>query len=171
MRYGWRMTRMLKTRRLSARPIHPEDWPLIHTIQSDVEHGVWVRGPYTPASLDRSKRIARRFAAAWDGGYGPYLWELNGQPIGYAGFQPTQLLGTNAAEALWGFVSRVHRQGFASEAMQAVLRQARPDVERVMTWTLPDNVASRSLMKKLGFLYQHDLDHGNLRHVLYRLEA
>jgi len=167
---GGIMSRTLETRRLSGRPIHPEDWPLIHAIQNDPEHGYWVRGPHAPASLERSKRIARKFAAAWGGGYGPYLWQRDGQPIGYAGFQPTRLLGTNAAEALWGFVSSVHRRGFAREAMGAVLRRARPDVEQMMSWTLPENVASRSLMERLGFLYQHDLTHANLRHVLYRLE-
>jgi len=131
------MTRTLKTSRLLARPIHSEDWPLIHAIQSDAEHGYWVRGPFEPATLVRSKRITRRLTA----------------------------------EALWGFISRVHRQGLGYEAMKAVLQEARPPVEQILTWTLPENVASRSLMDRLGFRYQHERMYANLRHVLYRLDA
>jgi len=165
------MTRTLKTSRLLARPIHSEDWPLIHAIQSDAEHGYWVRGPFEPATLVRSKRITRRLTAAWEVGYGPYIWELKDQPVGYAGLQPTRLTGTDAAEALWGFISRVHRQGLGYEAMKAVLQEARPPVEQILTWTLPENVASRSLMDRLGFRYQHERMYANLRHVLYRLDA
>ncbi len=164
------MTRTLNTRRLTARPIHPEDWPLIHAIQSDPEHGYWVRGPFAPASPDRSQRIARKLSSAWEAGYGPFVWHLNGEPIGYAGLRLTRLLGSNAAEALWGFVARAHHQGYANEAMQAVLRKARPNVEEVMSWTLPENIPSRSLMERLGFRYQHDRMYANLRHVVYRLE-
>jgi len=52
----------------------------------------------------------------------------------------------------------------------AVLRQARPNVEQIMSWTLPENMPSRTLMERLGFGYQHDKTHANLRHVVYRLE-
>ena len=37
--------------------------------------------------------------------------------------------------------------------------------------TLPDNVASRRVMEKTGFVYEREIRHVGLAHVLYRRRA
>ena len=48
--------------------------------------------------------------------------------------------------------------------------------ERIAGWTavsftLPDNVASRRVMEKLGFRFERDTPYAGLPHVLYRLRV
>jgi [ribosomal protein S5]-alanine N-acetyltransferase len=38
-----------------------------------------------------------------------------------------------------------------------------------VAFTLPDNVASRRVMEKVGFRYEREVEHVDLPHVLYRL--
>ena len=40
-------------------------------------------------------------------------------------------------------------------------------LDRVVAFTLPDNVASRRVMAKAGFIYGRDIEHAGLPHVLY----
>lgn len=144
---------------------------MIHTIQTDPEHGYWVRGPNIEASEGRSRAGAMRMATCWESGWGPYLLSHEGVPIGYAGLRRARLEDMGVVEALWGIVSRYHRKGFASEAMEAVLAAGPPsDVKTVLAWTLPDNIPSRRLMERLGFVYEREAIHVDLLHVVYRLD-
>ena len=57
------------------------------------------------------------------------------------------------AEIGYDLLPAYWRQGIATEALQAILLYAFEDMElnRVEAVTSPDNVASRALLKKLGF--------------------
>ena len=169
-RYAPAMTREIVTPRLTLRPFEETDWPVIHAVQTDPEHGYWVRGPNIEASEERSRAGAVRSAAHWDEGWGPYLLQYADAPVGYAGLRRSRLEETDEVEALWGVVSSHHRKGFATEAMQAVLRKGPPSgVESIAAWTLPDNIPSRRLMERLGFRYEREAMYVDLIHVVYRL--
>ena len=43
------------------------------------------------------------------------------------------------------------------------------DLEEVVAFTLPDNIASRRVMEKAGFAYDRDIQRAGLPHVLYRI--
>jgi ribosomal-protein-alanine N-acetyltransferase len=40
-------------------------------------------------------------------------------------------------------------------------------LDRLVAFTLPDNVASRRVMEKSGFIYERHIEHAGLPHVLY----
>ena len=162
--------RALQTERLSGRPFQPDDWPLIHAIQSDPRSGRWLLAPGVEASEARSREIARRFAECWlAAGYGPYLWRVGARAVGYAGLRPTRLQGVDEIEALWGFLPDYWGRGYAAEAARAAI-QADAAGPSIASWTLPENAASRRVMEKLGFAYERETEWAGLPHVVYRLD-
>ena len=42
------------------------------------------------------------------------------------------------------------------------------ELERLIAFTLPHNIASRRVMEKAGFTYEREIVHATLPHVLYR---
>jgi RimJ/RimL family protein N-acetyltransferase len=117
-------------------------------------------------------------------GFGLFAAELKTEQklIGFiglhvAGFQahftPCVEIGWRIAKDYWG-------KGLATEGSQAVVRWAfdRLKLETLVSFTVPENKASRRLMEKLGMTHDpaEDFDHPKLppghrlrRHVLYRL--
>jgi [ribosomal protein S5]-alanine N-acetyltransferase len=55
-----------------------------------------------------------------------------------------------------------------ASAVAAVARD-RLLFRELVAFTLPENVASRRVMEKVGFTYERDIEWAALRHVLYRL--
>jgi ribosomal-protein-alanine N-acetyltransferase len=43
------------------------------------------------------------------------------------------------------------------------------ELDDVVAYTVPANAASRAVMEKLGMVYEGDIVHAGLPHVLYRL--
>jgi RimJ/RimL family protein N-acetyltransferase len=43
-------------------------------------------------------------------------------------------------------------------------------VDDLVSFTLPDNRASRRVMEKIGFRHDTEVEHAGLPHVLYRLD-
>ena len=91
-----------------------------------------------------------------------------------AHFTPCVEIGWRIAAPYWG-------KGLAPEGSRAVIQFAfeRLKLESLVSFTAPENVASRRLMEKLGMTHdpKDDFDHPKLpvghrlrRHVLYRLK-
>jgi RimJ/RimL family protein N-acetyltransferase len=118
-------------------------------------------------------------------GFGLFATELKAesQLIGFIGlhvasfqahFTPCVEIGWRIAVPYWG-------KGLATEGSREVIRFAfdRLKLENLVSFTVPENVASRRLMEKLGMTHNpaEDFDHPKLppghrlrRHVLYRLK-
>jgi RimJ/RimL family protein N-acetyltransferase len=142
---------------------------------------------HVPSLLTREEsdamagRIARSFAERRLG-----LWavEIVGASsfIGYVGlsiptfetsFTPCVEVGWRLARAHWG-------AGYATEAARAAIRDGfeRLDLDEIVSFTVPANERSKSVMERLGMHRSaaDDFDHPRLpaghrllRHVLYRL--
>ena len=117
-------------------------------------------------------------------GFGLFATELKAEKklIGFIGlhvatfqahFTPCVEIGWRIAAAYWG-------KGLATEGSREVIKFAfdRLRLESLVSFTVPENTASRRLMEKLGMTYDpaDDFDHPRLppghrlrRHVLYRL--
>jgi RimJ/RimL family protein N-acetyltransferase len=130
------------------------------------------------ALVDRIEADFRQY------GFGPFAVELRteGEFIGFTGlsvpgfearFTPCVEIGWRLAPDYWG-------QGFATEAARAVVRYGFGTIglDEVVSFTVPANVRSRSVMERLGMTHDpaDDFDHPSLpeghplrRHVLYRL--
>jgi ribosomal-protein-alanine N-acetyltransferase len=117
-------------------------------------------------------------------GFGLFATELKAEKklVGFIGlhvatfqahFTPCVEIGWRIAVPYWG-------KGLATEGSREVIRFAfeRLRLESLVSFTVPENVASRRLMEKLGMTRDpaDDFDHPKLppghrlrRHVLYRL--
>jgi len=62
-------------------------------------------------------------------------------------------------------------EGFATEAALASLRFGFDvcELDEIVAFTMPHNLASRRVMEKLGMEYERDFDRAGPAHVLYRL--
>jgi RimJ/RimL family protein N-acetyltransferase len=60
----------------------------------------------------------------------------------------------------------------ATELGAAAIADARDrGIGTLVSITLPHNAASRRVMEKLGFAYDHDIVYAGLPHVLYRRDT
>jgi ribosomal-protein-alanine N-acetyltransferase len=135
---------------------------------------------------DESDQLIESIETHFDNrGFGLFATELKGERklIGFIGlhvasfqahFTPCVEIGWRIAVPYWG-------KGLATEGSREVLSFAfdRLRLERVVSFTVPENVASRRLMEKLGMTHdpKDDFEHPKLppghrlrRHVLYRLQ-
>jgi len=103
----------------------------------------------TPESV---KEMLARFEAVWDEqGFGVFAVAetASGNIIGHCGFLPMK----DSVELLYAFDTSVWGKGYATEAGQAVLDNAKKRFGwteiHAITW--PQNEASSAVLKKLGF--------------------
>ena len=87
---------------------------------------------------------------------------------------------TPCVEIGWRLAAEYWNHGYATEAARAVLRFGFDtlQLDEIVAFTVPDNLASRRVMEKLGMTHNDadDFDHPALpaghslqRHVLYRI--
>lgn len=141
---------------------------------------------YYPKIMNRSECEAgiRRYQAHFEQwGYGLWAAELKDGDgfVGYVGLMRPRFEAsfTPCVEVGWRMARRVWNRGLATEAAHKVLdwgfRQA--DLAEIVSFTVPENRASRRVMEKIGMVHNpaDDFDHPLLpaghplqRHVLYR---
>lgn len=172
----------IKTSRLWLRAWRPDDRGPFRSLNADamvMEHFPSVLTP--EESDDLANRIEAHFVAHR---FGLWAVELPGIApfVGYIGlsipsfqvyFTPCVEIGWRLARPYWG-------HGYATEGGREVLRLgfSRLGLRDIVSFTVPANVRSRSVMERLGMHHSltDDFDHPNLpeghhlrRHVLYRL--
>jgi RimJ/RimL family protein N-acetyltransferase len=176
-------TPLLRTPRLLLREWRAEDREPFAALNADprvMEH--------LPARLSRrqSDALARRSVQHFElHGFGPWAVEVPGVApfVGFVGlvvpafeahFTPCVELGWRLAAGHWG-------HGYATEAALASARHAFDVVglERLVSFTTPQNVRSQAVMQRIGMTHDpaDDFDHPRFppghrlsRHVMYRLE-
>lgn len=174
----------LRTARLLLRRWRPDDLAPFAALNADprvMEH--------FPATLTReeSDAAAQRIEAHFEQhGFGLWAVEVvGGAPfVGFVGlaiprfearFTPCVEIGWRLAAEHWG-------HGYATEAAREALRFGFEALElaEILSFTVPANLRSRSVMEKLGMTHEaaDDFDHPLLpaghalsRHVLYRVSA
>ncbi len=102
------------------------------------------------------------------------LWLLRdrdtGEMVGRGGLQHTYVGGREEVEVGWAIVPARWGQGLATELALASVAVAFDDLglDEIVAFTLPHNVASRRVMEKAAFVYDREIVHKGLDHVLYR---
>ncbi|HUO70325.1 MAG TPA: GNAT family N-acetyltransferase [Solirubrobacteraceae bacterium] len=108
-------------------------------------------------------------------GFGPWLLRdrATGEMVGRGGLQHTFVAGSDEVEVGWAIIPDRWGQGLATELAHASVALAFDDLglAQIVAFTLPDNVASRRVMEKAGFVYEREIVHAGLDHVLYRRVA
>jgi ribosomal-protein-alanine N-acetyltransferase len=114
--------------------------------------------------------------AHWDrSGFG--WWTIfdaeSGVFAGRGGLRVMTVEGREQPEIGYGFLAEFWGRGLATELARECVRLAFEvlGLPEVVSFTLPDNRASRRVMEKAGLRYDHDGVHADLPHVFYRLGA
>jgi RimJ/RimL family protein N-acetyltransferase len=172
----------LRTSRLLLRDWRDEDLPPFAALNADSQVM-----EFFPRPLDRTEsdalaaRIRNQFARS---GFGLWAVEVCGVApfIGFVGlsvpsfeahFTPCVEIGWRLAREFWG-------RGYATEAARAALDFGfhRLELEEIVSFTVPANRRSRSVMERLGMTHSPDDDFENPRipqghplrhHLLYRM--
>jgi len=161
-------TRTLVLERL--RPDHAEELKVL-LLDPRVWRTTWpLSGEPTEAQLSES--LAAKLDH-WER-YGFGWWLLRdrstGEMVGRGGLQWTYAAGLDEVEAGWAIMPERWGQGLATELARRSIEVAFEDLARreIVAFTLPHNAASRRVMEKTGFVYERDIVHVGLPHVLYR---
>jgi [ribosomal protein S5]-alanine N-acetyltransferase len=164
----------LHTPRLIAERLIPKHEPLLARLAQDprVYPTLWPF-PYAPTGADVHDGLRRQLNLWERHGFG--LWLLRdratGEFVGRGGLEYTDAPGRLSVEVAWAIVPDRWRQGLATELAQAAVQAGFDDLDlgELVALTLPHNAASRRVMEKVGFIYDRDIVHAGLAHVLYRL--
>ncbi len=169
-----RMTYILQSERLGFRAWSEADIDLANDLWGDVEVTRLIGGPFSKAQVQ--ERLSREIATMQHHNvqYWPIFLLSNGAHVGCCGLRPYKIdqkiyeLGVHLKKRYWG-------QGYAAEAAQTVITYAFKTfgVNALFAGHNPANVASRSLLQKLGFRYTHDEYYAptGLKHPSYLLTA
>jgi ribosomal-protein-alanine N-acetyltransferase len=106
--------------------------------------------------------------------YGFGLWMLREAPtggmVGRAVLRHLDVEGVDEVEVGYGFVPEVWGRGLATEVARVcvAIGRDRLGLESMVAITLPDHVASQRVILKAGLIYERDVVHAGLPHVLFR---
>jgi RimJ/RimL family protein N-acetyltransferase len=110
--------------------------------------------------------------------YGFGMWLLRdratGEMVGRGGLQwATYVKDLDDVEAGWSVVPERWREGLATELARAAVDVGFGPLglSEIVAFTLPDNISSRGVMEKSGFVYEREILHVGRPHVLYRRRA
>lgn len=170
----------MKTERLTLREWRDEDLAPFAALNADPEVMRWF-----PSTLTReqSDTLAGRIRLAMaDEGWGLWAVEHEGDFIGFVGLSRVRFTAhfTPAVELAWRLAHHAQGRGLATEAAMAARDFALRHLanESLVSFTVPQNRASRRVMEKLGLVYEGDFEHPSLppghalrKHVLYRLQS
>ena len=161
---------ILETPRLRGEPIAPEHQAGLLAILGDPRVGATLGG--VASAADVHAQIAR-LAAHWEEhGFGWYAFRdrETGAIVARGGPKTAHVGGHEEVEIGWTVAPERWGEGIATELGAASIELAFGPLGLVdvVSFTLPDNVASRRVMEKLGFAFERDVLHAGLPHVLYR---
>lgn len=144
----------LTTERLMLRPLQPVDAEAYAAMRYHPEVARWL--PTTSGDpLEAARASIERFADAWrQRGHAPWGVFLESRLIGHGGlnFVPE----FDRTEVLWALHPDARGQGYATEVARAALAYGFETLglESIFAITLPDNLASQAVMKRLGLAYR-----------------
>lgn len=163
----------IETPRLILRPMQREDTPAYAEIRADPQVIRWLPGGAEKAGEAETIAAQRipQFLDHWKAhGFG--IWGLfekrGGALIGHCGLNRVDDFGE--VEVLYALARRAWGQGLASEAARAAMDYGFGPLglKRLIGLVLPENMASRKVLEKLGMVYQHDVTFANMRVRYYQ---
>ncbi len=163
----------LETPRLRLERMREGDAAELARLLGDPRVGVTLGGTRTRAEAEQ---ILATHLRHWDDhGYG--LWMMRDREtdafVGRGGLNHAFVGGRDELEIGWAVVPERQGEGLATELAQACVRVAFDTLGKrdVVSFTLPENVASARVMEKVGLAFEKDVDYKGWPHVLYRRRA
>ena len=166
---------LFRTDRFVARRIQADDLQDFQSFYADplVMSTMSADGRVWPA--DESSDLFDRHVAHWEEHrFGTWVFRdpENGTFVARAGLRRLDIGSGPVVELFYGVASGLWGRGVATEIAREVIRIAFRDVrlEFLVAFTLPTNVASRRVLEKCSFLPNGEIEHADLRLLLFRLE-
>lgn len=157
------------TSRLRAERLTPHHWDAVRAMDCDADFMALLGGTrdaaQTQAYMDWNLQH-------WsDHGFG--LWILrdtDGRAAGRAAIRHLDVEGTDEVELGYGFHPPYWRRGLATEVAKELLRLGRDELRlpTLVAITRHANVGSQRVLEKTGLIYERDIDHQGVPHLLYR---
>jgi len=148
---------ILRTERLTLRPLAPEDAEAYAAMRYHPAVAEWLL-PAAGDPVDAALASIERFAQSWQQRrYAPWGLFLEGRLIGHGGLNFVPEFGET--EVLWALHPDVWGKGYATETARAALAYGFDTLalKLIFAMTRPDNLASQAVMRRLGLLYRKNV--------------
>ena len=157
------------TARLRAERLQPEHFDAIRAMDTDPQFMMHLGGIRDAA---QTAAYMSRNLQHWDD-YGFGLWVLRDGDDHIAGRSVLRHLlveGIDEVELGYGFHPRYWGRGLATEVAQVLLQLGRNElrIASPIAITQPANIGSQRVLVKAGLVYERDVDHEGISHLLYR---
>jgi RimJ/RimL family protein N-acetyltransferase len=157
------------TARLRAERLVAAHFDPIRAMDSDAGYMALLGGIRSEA--ETRAYLARNLKHWDDFGFG--LWMLRdpeGRIAGRCVLRHLDVEGTDEVELGYGLHTQYWGRGLATEIARELLRLGRTELRRpsIVAITRPDNVGSQRVLEKTGLVYERDVDHDGVPHLLYR---
>jgi RimJ/RimL family protein N-acetyltransferase len=158
---------VLQTERLTLRPLVAADAELYAGMRYHPEVAKWL-SVNDADPVEAARAAIARFELSWQQRrYAPWGLFRDGHLIGHGGlnFVPE----FEATEVLWALHPETWGKGYATEMARAALRYGFEDLglELIFAITRPDNMASQSVMKRLGLTYRRNVVYKTIEAVWF----
>ena len=159
-----------ETERMIARRVKESDFDALCEMHRDSSVMATLGGERTTAEtrafLDRNIEHWETF------GFGLWMLEARGagELIGRGALRNVVLEGSAEIEIGYAFFPSHWGKGLATEIAGEIIALAFANLSApsLVSFCLPTNVASRRVMEKTGGVFERDIEHAGLPHVLYR---
>lgn len=157
------------TARLRAARLVPGHFDAIRAMDSDAKYMALLGGTRDEA---QTRAYLAKNLAHWDA-YGFGLWmlrDLEGRIVGRCVLRHLDVEGTDEVELGYGLHTQYWGRGLATEIARELLRLGRSELGRpsIVAITRHDNVGSQRVLEKTGLVYERDVEHDGVPHLLYR---
>jgi RimJ/RimL family protein N-acetyltransferase len=171
------MVTVLRTRRVLLREWRDDDLAPFAALNADPEVMRHFPALLTREQSDAMARMIRERLT--ENGWGLWAAEVDGAFIGFVGLNRPRFTAhfTPCVELGWRLARHAQGHGYATEAALAARDFALEHLkdEPLVSFTVPENRASRRVMEKLGLAFDGEFEHPGLpeghalrTHVLYR---
>jgi ribosomal-protein-alanine N-acetyltransferase len=157
----------LETERLTLRPLAAGDAKAYAAMRYHPEVAKWLP-PADGDPVEAARLTIGRFAFNWkQRRYAPWGVFLRGKLIGHAGLNFVPEFAET--EVLWALHPDAWGEGYATEVARAALAYGFDalGMELIFAITLPDNLASQAVMKRLGLVYRRRVDYKGFRDIVW----
>lgn len=161
--------KILETERCIVREITPKDIDALYEIYANKKIVRYTDDLFESydQELAYTKDYIKQQYRFYEYGMWVVIRKADGRLIGRAGI--SNRLGYKGAELGYVIASDCWRQGYANEVCTAILNYALKELtmKKLNAFTVKENIASVSLLTKLGFIRQKEVDINGTEHELY----
>jgi RimJ/RimL family protein N-acetyltransferase len=166
----------VRTERLIGRPPHRADAPAIEAIYGEPEVARWTVRGGRPVGLDGAAALIDRDQAHWRAhGFGRWCWFAvdSSRLVARCGPKLVLVDGRPELELHWAVLPEAQHRGFAVEAAEAAAEVCLQllAATSVVAFAHEENAASRRVMERAGFRFDHTFDLDGEPHLLFRRQA